>query len=77
MKGTLRGLIRCVALEGEIGKSVRCRVYANRPSTCREFAVSWEEGKHHELCDRARMAHGLPPLAPPESDGPPILPRAA
>ena len=43
------------ALEGEIGQQVNCRVYAARPSPCREV----EPGD--ERCSRARACHGLPP----------------
>lgn len=28
---------RCVALEGEIGRDVRCSVYEGRPAVCRDF----------------------------------------
>lgn len=47
---------RCVALAGEIGKAVTCRIYDGRPSPCREFDIE------HEACARARRRHGLPPL---------------
>ena len=35
MSGTDEAPPRCVALEGEIGVSVRCGLYACRPSPCR------------------------------------------
>lgn len=64
MKGTLSKPVRCVALEGEVGCKVRCRIHAQRSSTCRDFRVSWEDGVHDADCDRARAAIGLPPLEP-------------
>ena len=65
MQGTCGAAPRCVALDGEIGKAVSCRIYAQRPSPCREFEASWVNGVRSERCDAARAAHGLPPLAPP------------
>ena len=65
MRGTEQVPPRCVALEGEIGKKVRCVIHPLRPSPCREFHASWIDGVHNERCDRARAAHGLPPLEPP------------
>jgi Fe-S-cluster containining protein len=65
MRGTERTPPRCVALHGTIGESVRCVIHPLRPSPCREFRASWVDGLHNERCDRARAAHGLPPLSPP------------
>ena len=48
---------RCVALDGEIGVAVACRIYHGRPSPCREFDIE------HPACNRARRYCGLPPLA--------------
>lgn len=56
MRGTEVQPARCIALVGEIGKSVSCSIYAQRSSTCREF----EMGTPH--CNRARELQGLPPL---------------
>ena len=56
MRGTGERHGRCLALEGEIGKSVSCRIYERRSSVCREF------GHEADRCDRARAFHGLPPL---------------
>ena len=67
MRGTCGDSPRCVALDGDIGKEVRCRIYDRRPSPCREFEASWVNGVRSERCDKAREAHGLPPLAPPLS----------
>lgn len=52
----------CVALEGTIGKKVNCRIYNNRPSPCRNFLASYEDGIHRPRCDEARIKHGLRPL---------------
>jgi Fe-S-cluster containining protein len=57
MAGTDLAAPRCVALNGEIGQVVACRIYDCRPSPCREFDTS------HAACNRARQRHGLSPLA--------------
>ena len=62
MQGTNARAPRCVALEGEIGKSVSCSIYLDRPGTCREFDPSGLDGVSNEACDRARAHYGLPPL---------------
>ena len=62
MRGTNQKPPRCVALEGTVGEAVRCTIYADRPSPCREFAASWEDGERNERCDEVRARHGLPPL---------------
>ncbi|WJV64511.1 YkgJ family cysteine cluster protein [Pectobacteriaceae bacterium C52] len=62
MQGTNRKSPRCCALDGEIGIAVRCRIYANRPSTCHEFSPSGENSQINEACDRARAYYGLPAL---------------
>jgi hypothetical protein len=64
MRGTDQVPPRCVALEGDIGKRVRCAIHPLRPSPCRDFRASWVDGLRSERCDRARAAHGLPPLEP-------------
>ncbi len=56
MRGTEGARPRCAALEGDIGKSVRCGIYDVRPSPCRGFVAG------DERCDEARIAHGLVPL---------------
>ncbi len=53
---------RCDALAGKIGESVGCRIYGNRPSPCRAFEASFENGRKNSRCDEARAAHGLRPL---------------
>lgn len=62
MRGTDDASPRCTALEGEIGRSVGCSIYANRPSPCREFAPYAALGIGEPACDRARRRHGLLPL---------------
>jgi hypothetical protein len=68
MQGTDQKNPRCVALQGEIGQVVRCTIYAERPSPCREFAVDWADGEllftleDLERCTKARASWGLPPL---------------
>lgn len=66
MLGTDKPKPRCIALEGEIGTLVCCSIYPQRPSPCREFPASWENGEPNEACDRARAKHGLAPLTPPQ-----------
>ena len=62
MAGTERHPPRCVALEGEIGVAVRCAIHPRRPSPCREFAPSWEDGTPNPRCDEVRARIGLSPL---------------
>lgn len=57
MNGTERNPVKCVALDGEVGQQVSCRIYAQRSSTCREF----EAGS--EVCNQARQRYGLPPIS--------------
>ena len=59
MKGTNAYPPRCVALLGEIGHSVSCSHYENRPSPCRNFSYSWDNDIQNNDCDRARNANGL------------------
>lgn len=56
MAGTNQSLPHCRALQGDVGKSVTCVAYAQRPSPCREV----EPGD--AKCNTARARHGLPPL---------------
>jgi Fe-S-cluster containining protein len=65
MRGTSQKTPRCVALLGEIGKSVGCSIYDLRSSVCRDFDVSWTDGVRNERCDEARIAWGLEPLPAP------------
>lgn len=63
MEGTDRAPPRCVALQGEIGRSVRCAIYDLRPAPCRDYAVHGVHGISNEECNSARARHGLPALA--------------
>lgn len=53
---------KCQALVGQIGINVGCTIYQNRPSPCRNFQASFEDGTHKVRCDEARLKHGLKPL---------------
>lgn len=64
MRGTNAAQPHCVALQGTLGVSAYCGIYARRPSVCREVQPSWESGTISPQCDRARLAHGLPVLTP-------------
>jgi Fe-S-cluster containining protein len=57
MTGTNQTQPRCLFLEGEVGQSVRCAVYSQRPTPCREMQPG------DEKCNRARARHGLPALS--------------
>lgn len=56
MAGTHSKTPRCQALEGQVGRTVRCSVYAQRTSTCRNVQPGDEQ------CHKARDKHGLPRL---------------
>lgn len=62
MRGTERQPPRCVALRGEIGKSVSCAIYESRPSPCSEFSPLSAVGRGDDACNEARRRHDLPPL---------------
>ena len=65
MRGTAeKHHARCVALEGRVGQQVACSIYTRRPSPCRDFAASFEEGVHRPRCDQARARYQLAPLRP-------------
>ncbi len=64
MQGSNSEPRRCVALSGELGKSVSCTIYENRPTPCREFPVFFEDGSPNPKCDELRARIGLPPLEP-------------
>ena len=70
MRGTEAKPTRCVALQGRIGEAVACGIYEHRPSPCRELMPAWLDGEASPKCDKARAAHGLPPLEPPDCLGP-------
>lgn len=62
MRGTAAQPPRCIALRGDIGQSVSCLIYEQRPSACREFAPLAALGRGDDACNEARRRHGLPPL---------------
>lgn len=65
MRGTETGHGRCIALQGTLGEpGIGCRIYANRPSPCREFANWREDGSPNPECQRLRAMLGLAPLLP-------------
>jgi Fe-S-cluster containining protein len=64
MRGTSASKPRCVALVGVVGQAAHCGIYEQRPSVCREVDPSWQFGTVSAQCDKARIAHGLPPLMP-------------
>lgn len=64
MRGTETKPARCVALQGEVGTSVGCKIYAQRGSTCRAFKAG------EPRCNQLRTVRGMPPLPEvlPDSD---------
>ncbi|TCS72757.1 hypothetical protein EDC61_104174 [Sulfuritortus calidifontis] len=80
MRGTLHTPVRCTALQGTVGAAAGCGIYPQRPSPCRELEPWAADGRPSDKCNRARAAHGLPPLDPrqdnPQRPDTP-LPRAA
>ena len=62
MRGTDDGPPRCIALEGEVGRAVRCTIYDRRPGPCRDFAPFAALSIGDEGCARARRRHGMAPL---------------
>lgn len=62
MKGTNQPSPRCIALNGEIGRNVFCRIHDRRSSVCREFEPSWQNHTPNPRCDKARLFWGLNPL---------------
>jgi len=63
MRGTETDCPRCVGLSGTVGGRVRCTLYADRPSPCRDVLASLEHGARDPTCDEARARHGLPRLS--------------
>lgn len=53
MAGTEARPVRCVALQGAVGRAVACGIYAQRSSTCRGVQPGDAQ------CLKARAAHGL------------------
>jgi hypothetical protein len=77
MIGTEGSQPRCIALQGFIGQRVRCRIYAQRPSICREFEPAWQNHTPNPRCDDARRAWGMQPLTPASWLDPKDFPKAA
>lgn len=85
MCGTDQPNPRCVALQGNIGERVFCRIHPQRSSSCREYQPSYEDGSVNPRCDTARAAYGLAALTGedwigrPDDDKPhpPSWPRVA
>lgn len=62
-KPDANGRPRCTALRGALGSFVSCGIYEQRPTPCRAFRYSYENGgPREERCDQARAAIGLAPL---------------
>ena len=60
MKGTeVKHRPCCTSLRGKIGHKAWCSIYESRPSPCREFQASFENGYPNPRCDEARKKHGL------------------
>lgn len=53
---------KCSALHGRVGLLANCSIYQNRPSPCRNFKASYEDGFQQIRCDQARAKHGLKAL---------------
>jgi len=56
LAGTNQANPHCQALMGEVGKGVKCIMYEQRPSPCREVQAG------DDKCQKARARHGLPAL---------------
>jgi Fe-S-cluster containining protein len=67
MRGTESQPPRCEALAGEPGTAVRCSIYAQRPTPCREFNWHGEDGQPNPRCKARRVALGLAALPDPEA----------
>ena len=78
MRGTERGGGRCIALVGTLGQpGIACTIYADRPTTCREFDAWLADGTPDPDCQRVRAAIGLPALpARPAAELPGVNPAA-
>lgn len=59
MNGTNQQKPSCVALLGVVGKSTSCQIYDMRPSPCRSFKPSFEDGLQNKNCEKARLSKGL------------------
>lgn len=59
MNGTNQELPHCVELQGVVGTSTSCLIYDRRPSCCRDFKASFENGIQNTNCEDARAGKGL------------------
>ena len=59
LSGTNQSRPHCQALVGEVGKVVKCSMYEQRPSPCRELQPG------DDKCQKARAKHGLAALPVP------------
>lgn len=64
MNGTNQCQSHCAALSSDIDNTVHRIIYEDRPSPCREFAMSGGNGGENDVCNWARACYGLPPLRP-------------
>jgi Fe-S-cluster containining protein len=55
MQGTEAGGARCIALQDDL----RCAIYAQRPSVCREFPALLPDGSPNPECVRLRALLGI------------------
>ena len=63
MKGTEAGSGRCIALVGEVGhQGIKCSIYHDRPSPCREYPVWLDDGSPNPKCQVLRSSIGVRPL---------------
>jgi len=62
MKGTNSKTPHCIALEGQVGREVSCKIYEQRSSTCREFNIIDASGNIDAHCTKARARYGLLPV---------------
>ncbi len=59
MIGTTQKDPHCGSLKGEVGVKVQCQIYDHRPSPCREFQASFENGIKNDRCEKARTAKNM------------------
>jgi Fe-S-cluster containining protein len=59
MNGTNQKKPSCTSLRGVVGIATSCNIYENRPSTCRTFKPSFEDGIQNVNCEQARLSKGL------------------
>lgn len=68
MKGSETGG-RCIALQGTPGNGdIKCAIYHNRPTPCREFPVWLDDGSPNPKCNELRAKAGIPAIKPKQKD---------